>query len=83
MKEQKNKRGFATLSPEKRREIAAKGGRSVPPEKRSFALDKTLAQRAGFKGGSSVAAEKRSFSKDPAQAARAGRKGGFAKGNAN
>ncbi len=30
------KRGFASMSPEKQREIASKGGKSVPSEKRSF-----------------------------------------------
>jgi general stress protein YciG len=45
------KRGFAAMDPEKRRAIAIKGGGSVPPEKRSFAKDKTLAASAGKKGG--------------------------------
>ena len=46
-----SKRGFASMSPEKQREIASKGGRSVPPEKRSFAQDRDLASSAGRKGG--------------------------------
>ena len=33
-------RGFAALSPERRRELAALGGKSVPPEKRSFSQNK-------------------------------------------
>jgi general stress protein YciG len=37
----KNKNGFALLSPEKRREIASKGGKSVPSEKRSFSESRT------------------------------------------
>jgi general stress protein YciG len=44
-------RGFAALSPEKRREIASKGGKSVPSDKRTFATDRDLASRAGFNGG--------------------------------
>lgn len=44
-------RGFASLSPERRREIAAKGGASVPADKRSFSQDRTLASTAGAKGG--------------------------------
>lgn len=44
-------RGFATLSPERQREIAAKGGRNVPSEKRAFSTSSSLAQRAGSKGG--------------------------------
>lgn len=45
------KRGFASMTPEKRREIASKGGRSVPADKRSFAQDRALASKAGRKGG--------------------------------
>lgn len=46
------KRGFAAMDPDKRRAIAAKGGASVPSEKRSFAKDRDLAADAGRKGGS-------------------------------
>ena len=46
-------RGFAAMSPERRREIARKGGASVPGEKRSFAKDRDLAAAAGRKGGES------------------------------
>lgn len=46
------KRGFAGLSPERRREIARKGGSSVPSDKRSFSKDRSLARSAGSKGGS-------------------------------
>ncbi len=45
------KRGFASIDPEKRREIASKGGKSVPAEKRSFAQNRDLASEAGRKGG--------------------------------
>jgi len=46
----KQMRGFATLSAERRREIARKGGASVPGEKRSFAVNRELASEAGRKG---------------------------------
>jgi uncharacterized protein len=46
-------RGFASMSPEKQREIARKGGRSVPNEKRSFSQNHQLASEAGRKGGHS------------------------------
>jgi hypothetical protein len=36
---------------EKQREIARKGGRSVPNEKRSFSQNHQLASDAGRKGG--------------------------------
>ena len=42
----KAKRGFAAMSPEKRREIARKGGASVPSEKRSFSQSPDLAAKA-------------------------------------
>jgi general stress protein YciG len=44
-------RGFASMDPQKQREIARKGGESVPNEKRSFSQDRELAAAAGRKGG--------------------------------
>ncbi len=67
------------ISPEKRREIASLGGLSVPPEKRSFSKDPTLASAAGQKGGTAVPAKMRSFSLDRQLASDAGRRGGLAK----
>jgi hypothetical protein len=46
-------RGFASMDEDKRREIARKGGESVPDEKRSFSQDHELAAAAGRKGGQS------------------------------
>lgn len=55
--EPKSRRGFAAMDPERRREIARKGGASVPADKRSFSTDRGLAISAGTKGGkASVAA---------------------------
>lgn len=45
------RRGFASLTAERRLEIARMGGSSVPPEKRSFARDQDLAREAGRRGG--------------------------------
>ncbi len=39
------------MDPERRREIARRGGASVPSEKRSFAQNRDLAANAGRKGG--------------------------------
>ncbi len=47
----KSNRGFASMDREKQREIARKGGESVPNEKRSFSQDRDLAAQAGRKGG--------------------------------
>jgi general stress protein YciG len=46
-----SRRGFAAMSPDQRRFIASKGGRSVPADRRSFSQDRQLAARAGRKGG--------------------------------
>ncbi|MDB5414083.1 MAG: Stress-induced protein repeat protein [Rubritepida sp.] len=71
-------RGFASMDQAKQRNIASKGGQSVPNEKRSFSQDTGLAAEAGRKGGHNVAPKDRSFSKDRSLAANAGRKGGQA-----
>jgi general stress protein YciG len=73
-------RGFAAMDEKKQREIARKGGQSVPPGERSFSKDPELASQAGRKGGQSVPPEERSFSKNPGLASQAGRKGGEASG---
>jgi general stress protein YciG len=73
----KKPRGFAAMSPEKRREIASKGGKSVPASKRSFS-NPEVAAAAGRKGGSRVPAHKRSFAANPELAQRAGILGGLA-----
>jgi general stress protein YciG len=77
---QKSNRGFASMDQAKQREIASKGGQSVPPEKRSFSQDPNLAATAGKKGGESVPPQVRSFSQNRELAAEAGRKGGLARG---
>ncbi len=74
------KRGFASMDQEKQREIARKGGESVPAEKRSFSKNHLLASEAGRKGGQSVPGEKRSFSRNHELASQAGRKGGHVSG---
>jgi general stress protein YciG len=77
----KSTRGFASMDPEKQREIARKGGRSVPAEKRSFSQDSSLAAEAGRKGGRSVDPAKRSFSANRELAVMAGARGGKARKN--
>jgi general stress protein YciG len=66
-------RGFASMDEDKQREIAKKGGESVPDEKRSFSQDRELASEAGRKGGQESGGN---FENDPERAAEAGRKGG-------
>lgn len=52
-------RGFAALSPERRKEIARSGGLAGKPENRVFSYNLKLAQRAGRKGGNVLAAKRR------------------------
>lgn len=68
-----SKRGFASMTPEKRREIARMGGKAGKPENRTFAKSQDLAKRAGTKGGKAVPADKRTFKSMPGLAAKAGR----------
>ncbi len=58
-----SQRGFASMDPAKQREIASKGGQSVPREKRSFSKNHAPAAQAGAKGGRSLPDEKHSCSK--------------------
>lgn len=74
----KSRRGFASMSPERRKEIASMGGKSVAPEKRTFSTNHELAARAGQKGGRAVPPENRTFSRDRDLATAAGIKGGKA-----
>jgi len=73
-----SKRGFASMDEDKQREIASKGGQSVPDEKRSFSQDPELASEAGKKGGEESGGN---FKNDPERAAEAGKKGGDSRGS--
>jgi uncharacterized protein len=70
-------RGFAAMDHNKQREIASKGGASVPNAKRSFSQDRELAAAAGRKGGQASGGN---FANNPQRASEAGRKGGQASG---
>jgi len=80
-------RGFGNMDEDKQRDIARKGGESVPDEKRSFSQDRELASEAGRKGGehsqgggSQGRSDQRggegNFANDRERASEAGRKGG-------
>ena len=62
----KSKRGFAAMDKDRQREIARKGGASVPDEKRSFSQDRDLAAAAGRKGGEASHGGGRTSIRDPA-----------------
>lgn len=62
-----SKRGFASMDQARQREIARKGGESVPAEKRSFSQNHQLAAEAGRKGGlSSQGGRNRNANRDAA-----------------
>lgn len=65
--ERKSNRGFASMDRDKQREIARKGGRSVPNEKRSFSQNHQLASEAGRKGGHSSHGNRRASAKPGSQ----------------
>jgi len=60
-------RGFASMDRDKQREIARKGGRSVPNEKRSFSQNHQLASEAGRKGGHSSHGRRRAAAEEVAE----------------
>jgi general stress protein YciG len=51
MSQSKERRGFASLTPEKRREIASLGGRTAHKKGVAHTFDHDLAVKAGRKGG--------------------------------
>jgi len=49
----KSRRGFASMTPERRKEIASMGGKAVNPANRAFTKSRDLARSAGKQGGKS------------------------------
>ena len=72
----KSNRGFASMSPERQREIASKGGRAAHEKGTAHEWTPDEARRAGRKGGETV-------SRDRAHMAAIGREGGGARGARN
>ena len=66
-----SRRGFASMAPEKQREIAAKGGRAAHEAGTAHEFTPEEAREAGRKGGEAV-------SRDTRHMAEIGRKGGEA-----
>lgn len=79
----RGRQGFASMDEDRQREIASKGGMTVPDQERGFSKDRELAAESGRKGGQGVASEDRTFSRDPNLASQAGRKGGEASRGGN
>ena len=86
---EKVRKGFATMSPERKREIASKGGKAAHRLGRAHEFTSEQAKIAGAKGGQAVARDRRhmaeigrkggeAVSKDPAHMAEIGKLGGAA-----
>jgi general stress protein YciG len=69
----KSLRGFASMDPERQREIASRGGRAAHEKGTAHEWTSEEARRAGRKGGETV-------SRDRAHMAAIGREGGGARG---
>jgi general stress protein YciG len=82
-----NKRGFASMDPDKQREIASKGGKAAHQTGRAHEFGPREAAEAGRKGGDAVSEDRKhmaeigrkggvSVSENREHMARIGRKGG-------
>jgi uncharacterized protein len=69
-----SKRGFASMSPEKQREIASMGGIAAHEQGRAHEFTPEEAQKAGRRGGQVVSSDREHMS-------RIGRKGGESRAN--
>jgi general stress protein YciG len=75
----KSKRGFASMDPEKRREIASKGGKAAHAQGSAHEFTREEARVAGRKGGEAAHARGTAHQFTPEEAREAGRKGGQAR----
>lgn len=75
----KSRRGFASMDPEKRREIASKGGKAAHAQGSAHEFTPEEARVAGRKGGEAAHARGTAHQFTPEEAREAGRKGGQAR----
>jgi len=75
----KSRRGFASMDPAKRREIASKGGRAAHAQGSAHEFTPEEARVAGRKGGEAAHARGTAHQFTPEEAREAGRKGGQAR----
>ena len=76
--ERKERRGFASMSPEKQREIASKGGRAAHRKGTAHRFTAEEARLAGRKGGQAAHVKGTAHEFTSEEARIAGRKGGQA-----
>src|SRR5262245_37506062 len=74
----KSRRGFASMAPDKRREIASKGGKAAHAQGSAHEFTPEEARIAGRKGGEVAHARGTAHQFTPEEAREAGRKGGQA-----
>lgn len=72
----KDRRGFASMDPERQREIASEGGRAAHEKGTAHEFTPEEAREAGRKGGEAV-------SQDRQHMAEIGRKGGLSRGQSS
>lgn len=63
-RESKSKRGFASMSPERQREIASQGGRAAHQQGVAHEWDRQQAMEAGKKGGQASGRKRASVSSE-------------------
>jgi len=76
-------RGFASMDPERQREIAAQGGRAAHQSGNAHEFSSEEAREAGSKGGKAAHQSGNAHEFDSQEAREAGAKGGRARGSNN
>ena len=76
-------RGFASMDPERQRQIASQGGRAAHEKGTAHEFTPEEAREAGSKGGKAAHEKGTAHEFDSEEAREAGRKGGLASANAN
>ena len=75
-----SKRGFASMDPERQREIASEGGKAAHEKGTAHEFTPEEAREAGSKGGKAAHEKGTAHEFTPEEAREAGRKGGQASG---
>ena len=82
-KQGKSNRGFASMDPDRQREIASEGGKAAHEQGAAHEFTSEEAREAGRKGGQAAHEKGTAHEFDSEEAREAGRKGGQASGGGN
>ena len=82
-RQQTSNRGFASMDPQRQREIAAQGGRAAHQSGNAHEFTSEEAREAGSKGGKAAHQSGNAHEFDSEEAREAGAKGGRARGGTN